>query len=54
MKILKLEANLVPRVFSLAWGRDGKSQGKDPGNEVALLAQQFFQSPPPPPPTLGV
>jgi len=29
-----LTSNLVPRVFSLAWGRGGKSQGKDPGNEV--------------------
>jgi len=29
--------NLVPRVFSLAWGLGGApppSQGKDPGNEV--------------------
>ena len=26
--------NLVPRAFSLAWGRGGKSQGKGPGNEV--------------------
>ena len=32
--------NLVPRVFSLAWGRD--SQGKDPGNEVGSCLLAFL------------
>ena len=40
--------NLVPKAFSLAWGRGGKgpfpvppaSQGKGPGNEVVI---QFFK-----------
>ena len=31
--------NLVPRVFSLAWGPP--SQGKDPGNEVASVKCSF-------------
>ena len=34
-----IRSNLVPRAFSLAWGR-GPSQGKGPGNEVVSGAHQ--------------
>ena len=42
------QSNLIPRTFSLAWGRDARekpSQGKGPGNEVVRRVSVSYSQP---------